>query len=155
MTYLNWLSISVLAMACSSAPSVVNLAGNDSNVGASRTRKSTDDDVAADDSPEGEEGTPTDEAIPPDVEVDAGTPMARDAAVTPKPDADAGGKTDASLPSGGGGGADCQSVTLGREVSDRTCVQRKSDRTWWRCQDGLWAPSSGSSDPHCSFRFPL
>lgn len=49
---------------------------------------------------------------------------------------------------------DCKSSTLGRTVTERTCVQSRSDRSWYRCRDGAWYETT-SSDAQCSTKFPL
>lgn len=49
---------------------------------------------------------------------------------------------------------DCKSTTLGRTVSERTCVQSRSDRSWYRCRDGAWYETT-SNDAQCSARHPL
>lgn len=64
--------------------------------------------------------------------------------------------------SGAGGGAtedtgagdSCDSATLGRVVPEKTCVQARSDRLWYRCRDGNWFETN-STDAQCSARHPL
>lgn len=51
-------------------------------------------------------------------------------------------------------GESCNSTTLGRAVPAGACVQRPSDRKWWRCEDGAWDISS-ATDPTCTERHPL
>lgn len=56
--------------------------------------------------------------------------------------------------SGSSAGDPCNSATLGREVPEKTCVQARSDRLWYRCSDGNWLETT-SSDAACSERHPL
>jgi len=65
--------------------------------------------------------------------------------------------------SGGGSGStggsapvgdSCSSATLGRNVVESTCVQARSDRLWYRCNDGNWLETT-SSDSACTARHPL
>lgn len=48
----------------------------------------------------------------------------------------------------------CASATLGRDVPHTTCVEARSDRAWYRCDDGEWVDST-SSDRACTARYPL
>ena len=48
----------------------------------------------------------------------------------------------------------CSSATLGRDVASTTCVQARSDRKWYRCDDGDWQDST-SSDSACTAKYPL
>jgi len=43
------------------------------------------------------------------------------------------------------GGASCDSSTLGRDVSDGTCVQSATDGEWYECTDGTWTAKSSSA----------
>lgn len=45
---------------------------------------------------------------------------------------------------------DCSSATLGRNVSENTCVQSRSNRNWFRCASGDWAAVSGPDDATCT-----
>jgi hypothetical protein len=102
----------------------------------------------------GEEGATTEDG-PPQEDEDAGQPVDMTGVDAGKPKPDGGGKVVADSGGPGVGGAGCQSVTLGRLVSDGTCVQRRSDQSWWRCDNGLWTASTATSDPNCLSRFPL
>ena len=44
---------------------------------------------------------------------------------------------------------DCASATLGRTVSENTCVQSRSNEKWYRCVGGEWAGATGASDAKC------
>jgi D-alanyl-D-alanine carboxypeptidase len=73
--------------------------------------------------------------------------------------------SDPGGPCGGGGGGstdntpddnstECKSATLGRMVSEDTCVEARSDSNWYKCSGGVWK-STTSSDSTCSKKFPL
>ncbi len=38
----------------------------------------------------------------------------------------------------GGGGATCYSSTLGKTMTENACVQSRSDRLWYQCDNGRW-----------------
>jgi hypothetical protein len=55
---------------------------------------------------------------------------------------------------GGGGGGGCYSPTLGREMSMNACVQSRSNRLWYQCDNGSWVDRW--SDPAaCNGVYPL
>jgi hypothetical protein len=57
-----------------------------------------------------------------------------------------------------GGGATCHSATLGRDVPERTCVQARSDRTWYQCTASGWVlggASGAGPDGACASSHPL
>ncbi len=68
-------------------------------------------------------------------------------------EAAAGGAVGAGA-GGGGGAAACSSATLGRDVASATCVQARSDRLWYRCDNGTWRETT-TSDSACSARHAL
>ncbi len=51
---------------------------------------------------------------------------------------------------GGGGGSQCYSHTLARDVSGGVCVQASSDGAWYRCADGGWVQSHSG----CTTEYP-
>lgn len=57
-----------------------------------------------------------------------------------------------------GGGASCESATLGRSVPAGTCVQARSDDQWYQCTANGWeSGGDGVSGPlgTCSASYPL
>ncbi|MEZ4263404.1 MAG: polysaccharide deacetylase family protein [Polyangiaceae bacterium] len=50
---------------------------------------------------------------------------------------------------------DCQSSTLGRSVPEGSCVQARSDRKWYLCNDDEWAGVASPEDARCRSKFPL
>jgi hypothetical protein len=48
------------------------------------------------------------------------------------------GRCASSTPLGGTGNATCRSDTLGRTVSESTCVQSRFDDRWYQCTDSGW-----------------
>jgi len=51
-----------------------------------------------------------------------------------------GGSTSGGTTSGGttGGGKTCYSSTLGKTMPANACVQSRSDKLWYQCDDGAW-----------------
>jgi hypothetical protein len=55
---------------------------------------------------------------------------------------------------GGGGGGTCYSSTLGRTMPKNACVQSRSNRLWYQCDNGTWVDRWNDPDA-CNGVYPL